>query len=619
MANKKNLVQFGASVQLDTSDFERSQRQLDRVTKNIDKSLGRSEKSVKDLEAAQRILSERLKAGTITQQQYNRELARFQSNAGRAERAYQRQTKQIERQNVALTKNKTLMAKGGAAIGAGARRGGAFIGGSVSGMVGGYLAQAGIREGIDAAMAKVQQQQDLQRDASMLGMSTKRLAELQYAYSRMLGMGSEEVTDAFKDLLERTSEAASDPNSAMAKDAAAMGLYQMDLQSLSRGNLPDLINRVVKELKSLDDEAEALFLSRSVFGDQAAEVLSAMATDTEAFDKYIENARKRQLVMPEQEYKDLKASTEEYRDSLENLNQSFVQFAPVIMGLANKLLDAGNYWAGRDMVNPKVYDDNFIGAPNMQAKGRNHFGQFDMSYDAEGVEADRKGYQYHNRIDMKPQANPYWNDKEAQADAREGTKAYKEYWQKLNSQASKPKWSYPPEIGGGGPSFDNVMPTSLKGGAAPSVSMGNYQVKKPPMPALPEPPAQAADGFDEPKFGSPDFLRGKIERVERDMAMVERERRELTEFWQEKFADEDERRSIGSSLGNGQAAGAGQEYEYLSKRRKAEQEYKENKKRDLQRNKTLNDIERNAAEQIEVLRAVKDAAEKSLINNGSVY
>ena len=83
--------------------------------------------------------------------------------------------------------------------------------------------------------------------------------------------------------------------------------------------------------------------------------------------------------------------------------------------------------------------------------------------------------------------------------------------------------------------------------------------------------------------------------------------------------DEDAKRSqISRGLGSGQAAGAGQEYEFLSKQRKAQREYEEQKKRDKERNDKLKEIDEKARLSLESQLQTDQLLQQWLANSGSI-
>lgn len=82
--------------------------------------------------------------------------------------------------------------------------------------------------------------------------------------------------------------------------------------------------------------------------------------------------------------------------------------------------------------------------------------------------------------------------------------------------------------------------------------------------------------------------------------------------------DEDAKRAqISKGLGSG-AVGAGSEYEYLAKSRKAQREYEEQKKRDKERNEKLKEIDEKARQALESQLQTDQALQQWLANSGSV-
>ena len=82
--------------------------------------------------------------------------------------------------------------------------------------------------------------------------------------------------------------------------------------------------------------------------------------------------------------------------------------------------------------------------------------------------------------------------------------------------------------------------------------------------------------------------------------------------------DEDAKRAqISRGLGSG-AVGAGSEYEYLAKSRKAQREYEEQKKRDKERNDKLEQIDEKARQALESQLQTDQALQKWLAESGSV-
>ena len=63
----KNLISYGVGLSFDTTGLEASQRQVDRISKGIDRSLGRAEKATSDLKVGQELLNKAIKAGEINQ------------------------------------------------------------------------------------------------------------------------------------------------------------------------------------------------------------------------------------------------------------------------------------------------------------------------------------------------------------------------------------------------------------------------------------------------------------------------------------------------------------------------------------------------------------------------
>ena len=82
--------------------------------------------------------------------------------------------------------------------------------------------------------------------------------------------------------------------------------------------------------------------------------------------------------------------------------------------------------------------------------------------------------------------------------------------------------------------------------------------------------------------------------------------------------DEDAKRAqISRGLGSG-AVGAGQEYEFLARQRKAQREYEEQKKRDKERNDKLEAIDEKARQALESQLQTDQALQQWIANSGSV-
>ena len=233
-----------------------------------------------------------------------------------------------------------------------------------------------------------------------------------------------------------------------------------------------------------------------------------------------------------------------------------------------------------------------------------------------------------------------WTDDEAQADAKRGTLEYKMYWESKSREEYRQKkererrrassrgftfgdigsaasyaWNSSVNAMGGNDPLNVVSGGGLQAGQWAS-GVGSWAQGAWQNNSVGWGDAQAVARMDETARMQESLL---------DMMGLGRDTtppaiKKIMEDRAEEIAklDEDAKRAqISRGLGSG-AVGAGSEYEYLAKSRKAQREYEEQKKRDKERNDKLEQIDEKARQSLESQLQTDQALREFVANSGSV-
>ena len=600
----KNLISYGVGLSFDTTGLEASQRQVDRISKGIDRSLGRAEKATSDLKVGQELLNKAIKAGEINQEQYNRELTRLAYNAGKAERAYERQRKALKRNNDELSRGQRIAGRI-----AGAGKGLAIA-------AGGYLTG----RAIGGARDRFSQQQQLRAQGSLLDIAPDRLARTSFALSQMTGQSMDQVIQNLLDFRGRLGEAADDTSSALGKAAAAIGI---NAQKLKGQKLEVQLEAVVTQLGKLSSAEERLFRSREIFGDEAATLLQSAINDQQELMRLQNKASELGLTVKEQEYQQLKKANERYLTAVTEFTNKLQVAAAPLLEMAGFALEQGSFLINEGTIgDPEEMDRLIRGNPIV----RRSYERQQPANELKAIGNDLAIYT-RNAAEMLGLGNGRGYDANVRGN---------QFWlEGAGSMGLGPLSAYM-SYGNQGKRSEELKKQIAEAVANTITGMtdGDVQVPKAPKPKKPVKTAtkwqtmysqgNAPDNRELQRLYMIPFMVQEAKRkkalaeAERKRGMIpiaaDRARNKVNKF----FDDQAERSAIGQSLSAPTNVGAGGEYEYLGKMRKAQRQYEEQKRRDKERNKMLENINANEKEQVNRLDVMIGQLNEQLKNSGSV-
>jgi tape measure domain-containing protein len=700
---KKAMIDYGISISLDSSGLVKGEKNAKRVADRITRSINKMRKAEDEFRHAQAQLAKALRTGTITRQEYNRELARERLNVEKAraaqaryEAAIRRQTETIEKNTAAKSKNARASTRGrgfGGDAGnfagnfaSAAGLGGAAAGGArMIGLATGGGGMAGVAGLASAALL-------MKQSYTAFAKYEDQLIRLQVLFGK--GLGST-LNEEFKQLAL---------NTALSRDAITEAAVVWRSYGLTTEGITERVRRMgevsggsAERMKLLATAlAQVNSVGRLMGGERLQllnagfnlqEVAKAAGIQMSEFKKAMEEGRisaehvNQALVAMTSEggthfgYLNEKAKTLNGRmEKLgESINELFIDmgsnssgfFADSITwaeGFTEQMRLSAKYWGLIASNSPEEEVSNV--GPNGEGYG-NYGGNVTGSAPGVGynttVEDGRGlavglgmiGYGLGGRgvleqtfvggvLEQRRQREG-WTDKEAQADAKEGTPEYEAYWSgsevaKRNAQANADRreaterraraqaeynkfesnfWSANRNPIGMAPSY-TPMSADARNEYVSSTLPGQWvnNAIGPLGYTGPDPMAATQAQFAEDQAverGINNLLGLGGNNQPPALKKIMEERAEAIA----KLDEDAKRQQISRSLGSG-AVGAGSEYEYLAKSRKAQREYEEQKKRDKERNEKLKEIDEKARQQLEDQMITNEALRNFVANSGSV-
>lgn len=116
MVRRRQIIRYGISLGIDTTDMARGAREANTVTRRLNRDIGRTDATLRKYKHAQMQLRHEFKAGKITKEQYltqlkkerllrdraNGSIAKYRANQRRLAEERKRETMELRRQEVAL-------------------------------------------------------------------------------------------------------------------------------------------------------------------------------------------------------------------------------------------------------------------------------------------------------------------------------------------------------------------------------------------------------------------------------------------------------------------------------------------------------------------------------------
>ena len=702
---KKAMIDYGISISLDSSGLVKGEKNSKRVADRITRNINKMRKAEEEWRHAQRKLADALKKGTITRTEYNRELARERLNVEKArasqaryEAGIRRQTEAINKNTVAKQKNRRFASARGSTLGGDLGNAGGNIASAMGlgGAVAGGARMAGLMTG-GTLMAGV-------GSVGLTGLLTQKsfqayakfedqLIRLQVLFGKGLGT---KLSEEFRDLAL---------NTALSRDSIAEAAIIWRSYGLETEGITERVRRIgevsggsAERMKLL---ATALAQVNSVgrlmgqerlqllnAGFNLSEIAKVAGVEMSNFQKAMEEGR----ITAEHVNQALVNMTSEGGTHFGFLNEK----AKTLNGRMEKLGESVNeLFIAFGQAESGFFSDSITWAEEFTEHMRQsamYWGLIANNHptgEISGVRADGSGYGdyggnvtgsvpgvgYNTTVEdgrglavglgmigygmggrgvleqtfvggvlEQARKRDGWTDKEAQAEAKEGTPQYETYWsesevakrraeqnaatrrateQRARAQAEYNRfesnfWSANRNPIGMTPSY-MPMSADARNEYVSSTLPGQWvnNAVGPLGYTGPDPMAATQAQFAEDQAverGISNLLGLGGDNQPPALKKIMEDRAEAIA----KLDEDAKRAQISKGFGSGQAAGAGQEYQFLAKQAKAQRDFEEQKKRDKERNEKLKEIDEKTRQSLDSQLQTDQALRQWLANSGSI-
>ncbi len=196
---------------------------------------------------------------------------------------------------------------------------------------------AGIGALTAASMRALDQQQKFAR---VIGSTQENVVGLQLAASELSGIVGNQTNMALQRMTRRVAEAAAGTGEAKGV-IEALGL---DAKRLAELDPAETFRLIGEEVTKIEDPAQRLRVAFKLFDSEGARLVTTLTAGTSVLDDYVREARELNVLMSEFNIAKIEKANQDW-DKLQQAvsgigNTLAIQFAPIISGVANRIIDA---------------------------------------------------------------------------------------------------------------------------------------------------------------------------------------------------------------------------------------------------------------------------------------